>query len=178
MEQRSPLCFLTIWRGNPSRNNCQVKKNDWWTDGEKVIRGGLTAWCLSCSDDGGPDGEGPPTSAAEGSSTWSEAHLHQLQSAWWLLLPWWPPMYPVLCRCGSQLWLCPQADTGLVCLQVSGTEFHLDRDMKTLHFYSVEDGDQVVVRWPWPTNVLSESELSGFRTTKCPWGKPVQTLVV
>lgn len=39
-------------------------------------------------------------------------------------------------------------DTGLVCLQVSGTEFHLDRDMKTLHFYSVEDGDQVMVRWP------------------------------
>uniref|UniRef100_H2TTW3 Tubulin-specific chaperone E n=1 Tax=Takifugu rubripes TaxID=31033 RepID=H2TTW3_TAKRU len=32
--------------------------------------------------------------------------------------------------------------------KVSGTEFHLDRDMKTLHFYSVEDGDQVVVRWP------------------------------
>lgn len=57
-------------------------------------------WRLSCSDDGGPDGEGPPASAAEGSSQWSEAHLHQLQSAWWLLLPWWPPMYPVLCRCG------------------------------------------------------------------------------
>lgn len=37
-----------------------------------------------------------------------------------------------------------------VCLQVSGPEFHLDKDMKTLHFYSVEDGDQILVRWAWP----------------------------
>lgn len=33
-------------------------------------------------------------------------------------------------------------------MQVPGPEFLLDRDMKSLHFYSVEDGDQVLVRWP------------------------------
>ncbi|KAM4751282.1 tubulin-specific chaperone E [Anableps anableps] len=31
--------------------------------------------------------------------------------------------------------------------KVSGTEFAIDSDFKTLHFYSVEDGDQVLVRW-------------------------------
>ncbi|XP_032420024.1 tubulin-specific chaperone E [Xiphophorus hellerii] len=31
--------------------------------------------------------------------------------------------------------------------KVSGTEFPIDSDLKTLHFYSVEDGDQVLVRW-------------------------------
>ncbi|XP_008314685.1 tubulin-specific chaperone E [Cynoglossus semilaevis] len=29
----------------------------------------------------------------------------------------------------------------------AGTEFEIDSDMKTLHFYSIEDGDQILVRW-------------------------------
>lgn len=31
--------------------------------------------------------------------------------------------------------------------QVEGTEFKLNNDLKTLAFYSIEDGDQVLVRW-------------------------------
>lgn len=32
-------------------------------------------------------------------------------------------------------------------LQMVGTEFEIDSDLKTLQFYSIEDGDQVLVRW-------------------------------
>ena len=32
-------------------------------------------------------------------------------------------------------------------LQKVGTEFEIDSDLKTLQFYSIEDGDQVLVRW-------------------------------
>ncbi|XP_029383598.1 tubulin-specific chaperone E [Echeneis naucrates] len=32
-------------------------------------------------------------------------------------------------------------------LKMVGTEFELDSDLKTLQFYSIEDGDQVLVRW-------------------------------
>lgn len=28
-----------------------------------------------------------------------------------------------------------------------GTEFDIDSDLKSLQFYSIEDGDQVLVRW-------------------------------
>lgn len=28
-----------------------------------------------------------------------------------------------------------------------GTEFEIDNDLKTLQFYSIENGDQVLVRW-------------------------------
>lgn len=28
-----------------------------------------------------------------------------------------------------------------------GTEFDINNDLKTLHFYSIEDGDRVLVRW-------------------------------
>ncbi|XP_029010054.1 tubulin-specific chaperone E isoform X2 [Betta splendens] len=31
--------------------------------------------------------------------------------------------------------------------KVAGTEFEIDSDLKTLQFYSIEDGDQVLVRW-------------------------------
>ncbi|XP_030014007.1 tubulin-specific chaperone E [Sphaeramia orbicularis] len=32
-------------------------------------------------------------------------------------------------------------------LKMVGTEFEIDSDLKTLQFYSIEDGDQVLVRW-------------------------------
>lgn len=32
-------------------------------------------------------------------------------------------------------------------VQMVGTEFEIDSDQKTLEFYSIEDGDQVLVRW-------------------------------
>uniref|UniRef100_A0A7N6B3N4 Tubulin-specific chaperone E n=1 Tax=Anabas testudineus TaxID=64144 RepID=A0A7N6B3N4_ANATE len=31
--------------------------------------------------------------------------------------------------------------------KMAGTEFEIDSDLKTLQFYSIEDGDQVLVRW-------------------------------
>ncbi|CAJ1052783.1 tubulin-specific chaperone E isoform X1 [Xyrichtys novacula] len=31
--------------------------------------------------------------------------------------------------------------------KMEGTEFELDSELKSLHFYSIEDGDQVLVRW-------------------------------
>uniref|UniRef100_UPI0037E999F5 tubulin-specific chaperone E n=1 Tax=Semicossyphus pulcher TaxID=241346 RepID=UPI0037E999F5 len=31
--------------------------------------------------------------------------------------------------------------------KMEGTEFEIDNDLKTLQFYSIEDGDQVLVRW-------------------------------
>lgn len=31
--------------------------------------------------------------------------------------------------------------------KMPGTEFAIDSDLKSLHFYSIEDGDQVLVRW-------------------------------
>lgn len=37
--------------------------------------------------------------------------------------------------------------TPVLSLQMEGTEFDLNNDVKTLHFYSIEDGDQVLVRW-------------------------------
>lgn len=39
------------------------------------------------------------------------------------------------------------ANVFLPLLQKAGTEFEIDSDMKTLHFYSIEDGDQILVRW-------------------------------
>ncbi|XP_032364845.1 tubulin-specific chaperone E, partial [Etheostoma spectabile] len=43
----------------------------------------------------------------------------------------------------------PAADLKLTytCNQKVGTEFEIDSDLKTLQFYSIEDGDQVLVRW-------------------------------
>ncbi|XP_076583467.1 tubulin-specific chaperone E [Chaetodon auriga] len=43
----------------------------------------------------------------------------------------------------------PAADLKLTytSLKVAGTEFDIDSDLKTLQFYSIEDGDQVLVRW-------------------------------
>ncbi|CAK6981390.1 tubulin-specific chaperone E [Scomber scombrus] len=31
--------------------------------------------------------------------------------------------------------------------KMAGTEFEIDSDLKTLQFYSIEEGDQVLVRW-------------------------------
>uniref|UniRef100_A0A8C4F263 Tubulin folding cofactor E n=1 Tax=Dicentrarchus labrax TaxID=13489 RepID=A0A8C4F263_DICLA len=43
----------------------------------------------------------------------------------------------------------PAADLKLTytSLKKVGTEFEIDSDLKTLQFYSIEDGDQVLVRW-------------------------------
>ncbi|XP_073345711.1 tubulin-specific chaperone E [Pagrus major] len=43
----------------------------------------------------------------------------------------------------------PAADLKLsyTSLKMVGTEFEIDSDLKTLQFYSIEDGDQVLVRW-------------------------------
>uniref|UniRef100_A0A671VAI8 Tubulin-specific chaperone E n=1 Tax=Sparus aurata TaxID=8175 RepID=A0A671VAI8_SPAAU len=43
----------------------------------------------------------------------------------------------------------PAADLQLsyTSLKMVGTEFEIDSDQKTLEFYSIEDGDQVLVRW-------------------------------
>ncbi|XP_028459968.1 tubulin-specific chaperone E [Perca flavescens] len=43
----------------------------------------------------------------------------------------------------------PAADLKLTytCNKKVGTEFEIDSDLKTLQFYSIEDGDQVLVRW-------------------------------
>ncbi|XP_019122926.2 tubulin-specific chaperone E [Larimichthys crocea] len=43
----------------------------------------------------------------------------------------------------------PAADLKLTytSLKMVGTEFEIDSDLKTIQFYSIEDGDQVLVRW-------------------------------
>ncbi|XP_072239667.1 tubulin-specific chaperone E [Leuresthes tenuis] len=43
----------------------------------------------------------------------------------------------------------PAADLRLTytSTKMEGTEFEIDSDLKTLQFYSIEDGDQVLVRW-------------------------------
>uniref|UniRef100_A0A8D3BHC9 Tubulin-specific chaperone E n=1 Tax=Scophthalmus maximus TaxID=52904 RepID=A0A8D3BHC9_SCOMX len=43
----------------------------------------------------------------------------------------------------------PAADLRLsyTCTKKPGTEYEIDSNLKTLHFYSVQDGDQVLVRW-------------------------------
>ncbi|XP_041959192.1 tubulin-specific chaperone E [Alosa alosa] len=43
----------------------------------------------------------------------------------------------------------PGADLRLsyTCSRIEGTEIEIENDMKTLQFYSVEDGDSVLVRW-------------------------------
>lgn len=35
---------------------------------------------------------------------------------------------------------------------MEGKEIDIDNDLKPLQFYSIEDGDKVLVRWSWPEN--------------------------
>lgn len=55
-------------------------------------------------------------------------------------------------------------------LQMVGTEFEIDSDLKTLQFYSIEDGDQVLVRWSWPEQGGEEPVRSTAETERKPPG--------
>lgn len=51
------------------------------------------------------------------------------------------------CVCASMFSLNMRDSKMFLLLQMVGTEFEIDSDLKTLQFYSIEDGDQVLVRW-------------------------------